>query len=54
MHVVLQELFKTNRRFVKEELYINAKEDSYAEALTTVAAQFPRVAFGSYPVSIPR
>ncbi|XP_043269556.1 FAD synthase-like [Venturia canescens] len=46
-----KELFKTDRKFVKTELFVNAKEDCYAAALTRVATEFPRVTFGSYPVS---
>ncbi|XP_011347854.2 FAD synthase isoform X1 [Ooceraea biroi] len=46
-----KDLLSTNRRFVKEELFINTTEETYANALSTVAKEFPSVSFGSYPVS---
>ncbi|XP_012235907.1 FAD synthase-like isoform X2 [Linepithema humile] len=46
-----KELLSTNRRFVKEEVFINAREESFANALSTVVKEFPNVSFGSYPVS---
>jgi len=50
-YIFLQDLFSTKRRFVKEELFTNAAEETYANALSTVVKEFPNVSFGSYPVS---
>jgi len=44
-------LLSTNKRFVKEEIFINVREDLFANALSTVVKEFPNVSFGSYPVS---
>lgn len=44
-----QVLFDTQKRFVVEELLIDATEDSFADALTTVSKEYPKVIFGSYP-----
>ena len=44
-----QVLFDTSNRFSHEELYINASEEVFADALTTVSKEFPNVIFGSYP-----
>jgi len=46
-----EELLSTNKRFVKDEVFINAREDLFADALSTVVKEFPTVTFGSYPVS---
>ncbi|XP_008554333.1 FAD synthase [Microplitis demolitor] len=46
-----QEIFNAHKKFFKKELYIDAKEDVFANALTSVAKEFPNVAFGSYPIS---
>ncbi|KAH0567380.1 FAD synthase-like [Cotesia glomerata] len=46
-----KEIFNAHKRFCKRELYIDAKEDVFANALTSVANEFPDVAFGSYPIS---
>lgn len=46
-----KDLLSTNRGFVKEELFSTAREETYADALSTVAKEFPNVSFGSYPVS---
>ncbi|XP_011879198.1 PREDICTED: FAD synthase-like [Vollenhovia emeryi] len=46
-----EELLSTNKRFVKDEMFINTREDLFANALSTVAKEFPNVSFGSYPVS---
>lgn len=46
-----EELLSTNQRFVKEEVFINVREDLFANALSTVVQEFPNVSFGSYPVS---
>ncbi|CAD6216862.1 GSCOCG00012894001-RA-CDS, partial [Cotesia congregata] len=46
-----KEIFNAHKSFCKKELYINGKEDVFANALTSVANEFPDVAFGSYPVS---
>lgn len=48
---LFQELLSTNKRFVKEEMFINVREDLFANALSTVVKEFPNVSFGSYPVS---
>ncbi|OXU26627.1 hypothetical protein TSAR_012425 [Trichomalopsis sarcophagae] len=42
-------LFNTDKRFVHQELYINATESVFADALTAVSKEFPKVIFGSYP-----
>ncbi|XP_014211848.1 FAD synthase-like [Copidosoma floridanum] len=42
-------LFDSNNRFVHLELYLNAYEETFANALTKVAEEFPNVIFGSYP-----
>ncbi|XP_044001938.1 FAD synthase-like isoform X2 [Aphidius gifuensis] len=46
-----KELFKTSQSFVKSELFIDAKEELFADALTKVSKEFKDVAFGSYPVT---
>ncbi|CAL1688628.1 unnamed protein product [Lasius platythorax] len=46
-----KELLSTNRRFIKEELFINAREEIFVNALSTVVKEFPNVTFGSYPVN---
>ncbi|XP_020295735.1 FAD synthase-like isoform X2 [Pseudomyrmex gracilis] len=46
-----KELLSTNGRFVKEEVFIQAWEEVFANALSTVVKEFPNVSFGSYPVS---
>ncbi|XP_034940946.1 FAD synthase-like [Chelonus insularis] len=46
-----KELFNTHKIFFKQVLYIDATEELFANALTSVAKDFPNVAFGSYPVS---
>ncbi|XP_074102839.1 FAD synthase isoform X2 [Cotesia typhae] len=46
-----KEIFNAHKSFCKKELYIDAKEDVFANALTSIANEFPEVAFGSYPVS---
>ncbi|XP_058797357.1 FAD synthase-like [Phymastichus coffea] len=42
-------LFNTGHRFAHEELYLNAVESKFADALTAVSKEFPNVIFGSYP-----
>ncbi|XP_023290065.1 FAD synthase isoform X2 [Orussus abietinus] len=44
-----KELFGTNRHFVKKEIFLNAAEETFADALTEVSKEFPQVTFGSYP-----
>ncbi|KAL0111640.1 hypothetical protein PUN28_013079 [Cardiocondyla obscurior] len=46
-----EDLLKTNKKFVKEEVFIDAREDLFANSLSTVAKEFPNVSFGSYPVN---
>ncbi|KAL6440882.1 hypothetical protein ACFW04_003359 [Cataglyphis niger] len=46
-----QELLSTDRRFIKEELFINAWEEVFVNALSSVVKEFPNVTFGSYPVN---
>ncbi|XP_015118644.1 FAD synthase [Diachasma alloeum] len=46
-----RELFRGEKKFVKRELFLDAKEESFADALTKVAREFPNVAFGSYPIT---
>ncbi|XP_032678874.1 FAD synthase-like isoform X2 [Odontomachus brunneus] len=41
----------TSRRFVKDEVFINAREEAFTNALSTVVKEFANVSFGSYPVS---
>lgn len=49
---VLQDLLSTtNKKFVKDEVFINAREEAFTNALSTVVKEFPNVSFGSYPVS---
>ncbi|XP_032678995.1 uncharacterized protein LOC116847759 [Odontomachus brunneus] len=43
--------FVTSRRFVKDEVFINAREEAFTNALSTVVKEFANVFFGSYPVS---
>ncbi|XP_063975038.1 FAD synthase-like [Diachasmimorpha longicaudata] len=50
-HSLCRDLFRGEKKFVKRELFLDAKEESFADALTNVAREFPSVAFGSYPVS---
>lgn len=47
--VIKKVLFNTDKRFAHEELYINATESVFADALTAVSKEFPKVIFGSYP-----
>lgn len=49
--VLLQDLFTAPQTFVKNELYIDAKEELFANALSKVSKEFSNVAFGSYPVT---
>lgn len=51
LYTLFQELLSTNRRFIKEELFINAREEIFVNALSTVVKEFPNVTFGSYPVN---
>ncbi|EFN82881.1 FAD synthetase [Harpegnathos saltator] len=44
-------LSTTNKRFVKDEVFINAREEAFTNALSVVVKEFPNVSFGSYPVS---
>ncbi|CAK9798594.1 FAD synthase [Anthophora quadrimaculata] len=37
------------KRFVTSEIFINAKEESFADILSSVAQECPNVSFGSYP-----
>lgn len=46
-----KELFSTNRYFATDEIYLNTKEEAFANILTALAKEFPNVSFGSYPVS---
>jgi hypothetical protein len=50
-YALFQELLSANKRFIKEEVFIDAREDLFANALSTVVKEFPNVSFGSYPVS---
>lgn len=43
------ELFDEKRPFAKDELFLDANEESFAKALDIVAEEFPNVTFGSYP-----
>ncbi|KAI4482998.1 hypothetical protein M0802_013518 [Mischocyttarus mexicanus] len=49
--ILYKELFSSNRYFAKDEIYLNAKEELFANALTFISKEFPNVSFGSYPVS---
>lgn len=49
--ILFQELLSTDRRFIKEELFINAWEEVFVNALSAVVKEFPTVTFGSYPVN---
>ncbi|KAJ8683056.1 hypothetical protein QAD02_018848 [Eretmocerus hayati] len=42
-------LFDTGNHFAHQELYIDATESKFADALTTVSKEYPGVVFGSYP-----
>lgn len=42
-------LFGTNKNFVTTEVFLNAREEVFADALTSVSKEFPFVNFGSYP-----
>ncbi|XP_076757965.1 FAD synthase [Xylocopa sonorina] len=44
-----KKLFACNESFAFTEVYINATEDTFAEALSAVAQECPSVSFGSYP-----
>ncbi|XP_014481204.1 PREDICTED: FAD synthase-like isoform X2 [Dinoponera quadriceps] len=44
-------LSTTKKRFVKDEVFINAREEAFTNALSMVVKEFPNVSFGSYPVS---
>ncbi|XP_076244283.1 FAD synthase [Calliopsis andreniformis] len=46
---ICKELFAGCKRFATIEVFINASEESFANALTAVAREHPNVAFGSYP-----
>ncbi|GAB1864348.1 FAD synthetase [Camponotus japonicus] len=46
-----QELLSISKKFIKEELFINAREHVFVNALSTVVKEFPNVTFGSYPVN---
>lgn len=46
-----EELFSTNKSFSRTEVYVNAREESFADVLSTVAKECPSVAIGSYPVN---
>lgn len=49
---VFQELLSAvDKRFVKDEVFLNAKEETFADALSMVVKEFPNVSFGSYPVN---
>ncbi|XP_043469196.1 FAD synthase-like [Leptopilina heterotoma] len=42
-------LFGTNKNFVTTQVFLNAREEVFADALTSVSKEFPLVNFGSYP-----
>lgn len=42
-------LFATNKTFVTAQVFLNAREEVFADALTCVSKEFPQVNFGSYP-----
>ncbi|XP_011497180.1 PREDICTED: FAD synthase-like, partial [Ceratosolen solmsi marchali] len=42
-------LFDTKKRFIQQELFLNASEDVFANALSTASKEFPNIVFGSYP-----
>ncbi|CAK9828810.1 FAD synthase [Anthophora retusa] len=44
-----KEYFVGYKRFAMSEIYINAKEESFADILSSVAQECPNVSFGSYP-----
>ncbi|XP_003699353.1 FAD synthase [Megachile rotundata] len=46
---VCKDLFVRYKKFVMTEIYINAKEESFADILSQVAEECPNVSFGSYP-----
>lgn len=49
-----QKLFGTNKNFVTTQVFLNAREEVFADALTSVSKEFPLVNFGSYPEFIHR
>ncbi|XP_047352491.1 FAD synthase-like [Vespa velutina] len=49
--ILCKQLFLTNKYFAKDEIYLNAKEELFANTLTILSNKFPNVSFGSYPVS---
>ncbi|KAL2726675.1 FAD synthase-like [Vespula squamosa] len=49
--ILCKQLFSTNKYFAKDEIYLNAKEELFANTLTILSNKFPNVSFGSYPVS---
>ncbi|XP_033219747.1 FAD synthase-like [Belonocnema kinseyi] len=44
-----EKLFRTSKHFFSTQLYLNAREEVFANALTSVSKEFPDVTFGSYP-----
>lgn len=44
-----KELFAGNKRFAATEIYVNAREETFADILSDVARQCPNVSLGSYP-----
>lgn len=44
-----KECFANCKSFAATEVYINAKEESFADVLYAVAREYPNVTFGSYP-----
>ncbi|XP_012264499.2 FAD synthase-like isoform X2 [Athalia rosae] len=48
---VYKELFITNHNFISKQLYLSAREELFADALTKVSEEFPNVTFGSYPTT---
>ncbi|KOC62597.1 FAD synthase [Habropoda laboriosa] len=46
---VCKECFVGYKRFATREIYINAREESFADILSAVAQECPNVSFGSYP-----
>lgn len=49
--ILCKQLFLTNKSFAKDEIYLNAKEELFANTLTILSNKFPNVSFGSYPVN---
>lgn len=48
-YAVCKDLFIDRNSFATSKIYINAKEESFADILRAVAQECPNVSFGSYP-----